>query len=381
MTSDPREDGTLRSSGTGSAPPARTPRGGPRGWRTWHLHLPSWGTDVTDRALVLGVAPAVARYASAPRAATDATPAPVPTPPAPAPQPAPTAAGEGDDSEHPWFFVRYWQGGPHLRLRIAGLGDEEARGVTETLRRAADAVDAEVPAERRLTQADYASSVGSLARTGEGAGPLDQGVLLPPGVVRAAYVPENGRYGGAGLMPLSEDLFHRSSVLALGACREPRTRRQVFGQALAATAAATSALPGQDRRPFLEAVRDGWAAWLSAHDRDGGPPPGPPGAASAPPAPSPVAGPPDALRAQADQLRGAKAELLRLMDDPGPPWEVWATPLRAAVDVWAATGGRERALGVLGSHLHMTLNRLGAGTAQEARLAALLLLVTGDAPG
>ncbi|MBN0048020.1 thiopeptide-type bacteriocin biosynthesis protein [Streptomyces actuosus] len=334
-------------------------------WRTWHLHLPSWGVDVTDRALNVGVTPAVARYASAPA-------------PAPAPVVAPGVRADGSAAprggEHPWFFVRYWQGGPHLRLRIAGLDDEAAEGVEDLLRRAVATVDAEVPAERRLTQADYAAAVGALARTGEGTGPLDPGALRPSGVVRAAYVPEHERYGGAGLMPLSEDLFHRSSALALGACREPRTRRQVFGQALAATAVAAGALPEPERRPFLEAVRDGWAAWLTAHDRND--------ERSVPPAPAEpgtVPGVSSALRAQADRLRSAAPELRRLMRDPGPPWEAWAAPLRAAVDTWStAPGGRERALGVLGSHLHMTLNRLGAGTAQEARLATLMLLVTGE---
>ncbi|MCH0561743.1 thiopeptide-type bacteriocin biosynthesis protein [Streptomyces sp. MUM 2J] len=339
MDTDPIGDGTAR-------------------WRTWHLHLPSWGADVTDRALAAGVAPAVARYASAP------------APDGRADGPAAPAGGN-----HPWFFVRYWQGGPHLRLRIAGLDDEAAQGVEDLLHRAVADVDAEVPAERRLTQADYASAVGSLARTGEGTGPLDPGALRPPGVVRAAYAPENERYGGAGLMPLSEDLFHRSSALALRACREPRTRRQVFGQALAATAVAAGALPGPEIRTFLEAVRDGWAAWLTAHDRYGGQPAGPAAAER-----DSAAGVPAALRTQAERLRAAAPELRRLMRDPGPPWQEWAAPLRTAVDTWStAPGGRERALGVLGSHLHMTLNRLGAGTAQEARLATLLLLLTGDA--
>ena len=326
------------------------------GWRSWHLHLAAFGTDVTDRAVALAVAPVVARHATAP----------------------------GADGGRPWFFIRYWQGGPHLRLRIRGLDDAEAREVEALLERAVAAVDAAIPADRRLTERQYADSVGALARTGEGTGSLDAGALRPPGVVRARYEPETGRYGGPALLGLSEHLFHLSSTVALAACRAPRSGQKVSAQALAATAVAASALPRAEIRPFLESVRDGWASWARSYAQDGGParPPGDGG----PEATRPDAARLDAARldaarldAQAGQLRSAVPELLRLLHEPGPPWDTWADPLRSAVPAWSELpGGRERAHGILGSHLHMTANRLGAGAGQEGRLAALLLELVGS---
>ncbi|MFJ9522861.1 lantibiotic dehydratase C-terminal domain-containing protein [Kitasatospora sp. NPDC101801] len=307
------------------------------GWRSWHLHLAAFGTDVSDQALARAVAPVVARHTVAPGGA-----------------------------ERPWFFVRYWQGGPHLRLRIHGPDEDEARAIQQQLARAVAAVDATVPVDRRLTTPQYADAVGVLARTGEGTGALDQGTLHPPGVVRARYEPETDRYGGPGLLGLSERLFHRSSTVALRACLTPRGRPQVFGQTLAATAVAASTLPRTEIRPFLESVRDGWASWTHAYVREDG------GAGG--PAPDD-----ERLAAQAEQLRPAVPELLRLMREPGAPWDTWSDPLRSAVPVWStAPGGVRRAHGILGSHLHMTANRLGAGAGQEGRTAALLLRLTGS---
>ena len=311
------------------------------GWRSWHLHLAAFGTDVTDQAVALAVAPVVARHATAP----------------------------GTGAGRPWFFIRYWQGGPHLRLRIHGLDDAEAREIDDLLARAALALDTAIPAGRRLTGHRYGDAVGVLARTGEGAGSLDPGTLHPPGVVRARYEPETDRYGGPELIGLSEHLFHLSSTVALGACLAPRSRQQVFGQNLAATAAAVSALPRAEIRPFLESVRDGWASWTRSYTRGAGRT-GPAG----------DGGPADErLNAQAEQLRSAAPELLRLMREPGPPWDTWTGPLRSAVPAWGSLpGGRDRAHAILGSHLHMTANRLGAGAGQEGQLAALLLRLAGS---
>ncbi|MEV4613098.1 lantibiotic dehydratase C-terminal domain-containing protein [Kitasatospora sp. NPDC049258] len=319
------------------------------GWQSWHVHLAAFGTDVMDRAVAQAVAPVVSRHAVAP------------------------ATG----GRRPWFFVRYWQGGPHLRLRIHGPDEEEARQIEQQLARAVAAVDAAIPAGRRLTPHQYTAAVGALARTGEGTGALDPGTLRPPGVVRARYEPETDRYGGAGLLGLSEQLFHLSSGVALRACLAPRGRQQVFGQTLAATAVTASALPRAEIRPFLESVRDGWESWARSYVRDGGPTRPPGGDADD----GAGGGGPEAdrLRAQAEQLRSAVPELLRLMGEPGAPWDTWADPLRAALPVWStAPGGRRRAHGILGSHLHMTANRLGAGAGQEGRTAALLLLLTGS---
>ncbi|MFJ5230365.1 lantibiotic dehydratase C-terminal domain-containing protein [Kitasatospora sp. NPDC088391] len=343
-----------------SADPSADPPSGPTaGWQSWHLHLGAFGTDVTDLALARAVAPVVARHTA------------------------------GPDGGRPWFFLRYWQGGPHLRLRIHGPDEDEAREIGLLLARGVAEADAATPAERRLTDRQYADAVGGLARTGEGVGPLDPGALRPPGVVRARYEPETERYGGPDRLALSERLFHLSSRVALGACLTPRSPQQVFGQNLAATAVAASALPETEVRSFLESVRDGWSSWADAYAKGAGParPPGPAAGSTGGASGTGNAGSKgstgstdgdDRLDALADRLRSAAPELLRLIREPGEPWSGWADPLRSAVPVWStAPGGRPRAHGILGSHLHMTANRLGGSAGQEGRTAALLLRLVG----
>ncbi|NEE17204.1 hypothetical protein G3M58_63390, partial [Streptomyces sp. SID7499] len=55
-------------------------------WRTWHLHVPSGDRSAHDRVVVDAVGSVL-----------------------------PTLPGR------PWFFLRYWHGGPHVRLRIGDL--------------------------------------------------------------------------------------------------------------------------------------------------------------------------------------------------------------------------------------------------------------------
>lgn len=33
-----------------------------------------------------------------------------------------------------WFFIRYWEGGPHLRVRLAGIGPEDRAALLERVR-------------------------------------------------------------------------------------------------------------------------------------------------------------------------------------------------------------------------------------------------------
>ena len=59
----------------------------PRRWSAWHLHLATTARGAHDRVLTDVIGPTV------------------------------RALPPGTE----WFFIRYWQSGPHLRLRIADL--------------------------------------------------------------------------------------------------------------------------------------------------------------------------------------------------------------------------------------------------------------------
>ncbi|MYT25707.1 hypothetical protein GTW69_36490, partial [Streptomyces sp. SID7760] len=86
--------------------------------------------------------------------------------------------GAGD-----WFFIRYHEGGPHLRIRFrgAGSGGDAARDA------------AALAAELALAAAGTTPATGTWpGRHGE--------------VRVVAYEPETERYGGPPALPVAEEL-------------------------------------------------------------------------------------------------------------------------------------------------------------------------------
>ncbi|MET9325689.1 lantibiotic dehydratase C-terminal domain-containing protein [Tsukamurella sp. NPDC003166] len=98
-----------------------------------------------------------------------------------------------------WFYLRYWQRGPHLRVRALtpACGDRLWRA---TVRAAAVAGRAARP-QRALDQAGYAAAVAETAAAGEAGRPLEVLDLLAPGCYPWVYVPEFDRYGGPSVHP------------------------------------------------------------------------------------------------------------------------------------------------------------------------------------
>lgn len=265
----------------------------------------------------------------------------------------------------PWFFLRYWQRGPHVRLRIRGLTGPEAGDVESGLSDRLWRLDAETPSAQRLDQDTYARSVRPLAAAGERSGPLEVGELLPPGVHRARYEPEYERYGGRELIARSEELFHSSSRVALRVCLARAGVRHGLASSLEATAAACSLLVGDasptGRAGFLAAQRDMWLSWAQAES-------------------TPVDKVDEARRRLAESagkqvvsLDALGPRLRESLDHGDPRWAEWTDPLRVALRVWTEELGPRRATHILGSHVHMTANRLGAGAGREAHIAQLLL--------
>lgn len=132
-----------------------------------------------------------------------------------------------------WFFLRYWDGGPHLRLRIlpAGAGDRAAIEdlVTEHF---ADFFERR-PAGWTMAQRDYAELAAVLARREQVPDPSR--VLYPNNSLHfITYLREHGRYGFGPSVRAVERHFGESSrialrVLALGA---PLDRRAHLAHAI-----------------------------------------------------------------------------------------------------------------------------------------------------
>ncbi|MFE4972626.1 thiopeptide-type bacteriocin biosynthesis protein [Kitasatospora sp. NPDC056651] len=291
-------------------------------WHSWHLHVPTADPAVVEQ-LLLTCVPGALRLAGP---AADGTP-------------------------RSWFYLRYWQHGPHLRLRVAGLTERSAAEVEAELARGLAGIEAALPADGRLTPARYAELAAPLAALGEYGTSLPAGELLAPGVHRADYRPEVDRYGGPGAMAAAEQLFHVSSVVCLRACaaragQAGRARTLVDGLEL--LAAALPAWP--DPEEFLHANTAGWQALLDT------PPPDP-----------------GALDAKAEALRPCAPALRRLAAGEAGRWSPLTRRLAAATAALTGELGAGRARQILASHLHMAHNRLGLGLAAESQLAGILL--------
>ncbi|WP_371625663.1 thiopeptide-type bacteriocin biosynthesis protein [Streptomyces sp. NBC_01116] len=324
MTDTSERAGTARA----ETPPAGTARAGAGGpgpggagtvWRTWHLHVPSGDRSVHDRVAVEALGPVLR-----------------------------TLPGR------PWFFLRYWHGGPHVRLRVGDLTDEQADEAERLL--AGRLVDAGRlrEGETAMDPADYARTAASMTTAGDRPSHQEVTGMLEPGVHRFAYHPEYERYGGRELMPESERLFELSSRLVLAFLRrEPSTGARAL-LALRATVCAARALgddPAEEAAFYDHGLR-AWRTWAAGYGY---------------------------AERQLDELyRAARpTDELRAKatggDTGGPlvPWQEALTGLSDRIR-------RETPLHpaqVTISHVHMLHNRLGLRTVEEyqtyARLARL----------
>ncbi len=299
-----------------------------RTWHSWHLHAGSFEPRELETIVTGVVAPTISRLVRA-----DGPNAPV----------------------RPWFFMRYWQNGPHVRFRVADLTDRQVEFVTASL---TERMSALPTGGSGLDQQRYLEAIGGVAAAGEGNGALEAGTLQEPGVHRALYHPEFERYGGEQLLPLSEDLFRVSSVVTLRACGIRTDASRSFSDGLESMAGAMSAWPG-DPVELLTAVRDSWTAFL----RQAFP--------QVADTVQPVA------TAKAELLRGAAGAVGDLMAGATNRWTPWSAQLADATRLWLAELGEHRARGVFISHLHMTQNRLGVSAGREAHISATLLELLG----
>jgi thiopeptide-type bacteriocin biosynthesis protein len=287
------------------------PPGAEPEWHAWHLHLSSPARSMHDRVILDVVEPVVAAV-------------------------APSG----------FFFMRYWQAGPHVRLRMRGLTHESARRaesmLTERLAAAVELQEDEEP----LDLAQFGLQAASLATAGEQGNVLPVEALHAAGVYRSAYEPELDRYGGAGLMPMTEQLFELSSRAVLDMLHQAPGLWTRADWAATAIAAAALALSGPEiRRAFCAHGVEFWRDYcanlgfpakvidqvIRSGERNG------------------------------DRLTKQSAVLFRRAERG--PVEAWAHAIRRAVPAWRESlplpGGRATALSVLASHVHMVHNRLG----------------------
>lgn len=271
-----------------------------------------------------------------------------------------------------WFFIRYTEGGAHIRFRILSTtidcADELRRDLESFMR----------------THANLAAHDDRGVRRGEESSGDEFTARVPrSSVIRHAWVeyqPETERYGGAAALALAEDLFHGSSVLAAAILprvdRQPRDFR--IGLALTATAVVARAF-WVDRRTVAQAM-ERYAEWFANLSSCG-------------------------ARSHAEQLRrdflvgfekqaSAIREHVGLLWDAldartgvGPHWDQFAEHLfdaarqlnalcneRLVLVRGVSASYQNAARALVPSYIHMTCNRLGLNNIEEAYVGDLIRL-------
>lgn len=263
-----------------------------------------------------------------------------------------------------FFFIRYGEGGPHLRLRLSGPPDRLAAEAAPFLAQQMAAYVAQHPSMRPAnTPADWS--------------PNDT-------VQWIAYEPETDRYGGAIAVRRAEMQFHASSTATGGAIASARwTYSRSLGVAIQLHAAYSLFLldTPAERTAFWNRLTVGWSAHLLTGQ-------------NVPVDPAALA----ALYAQFEVLYNRQQATLKpffdnlwtmlMADDPfAEPWyRGWLTHLRQHrhdLDTLAGAGqlivpgqanpsasaGRQY---LLHSYVHMTNNRLGISNYDEGYLGYLM---------
>ncbi|MFD9060410.1 thiopeptide-type bacteriocin biosynthesis protein [Kitasatospora purpeofusca] len=248
-----------------------------------------------------------------------------------------------------WFFIRYGEGGPHLRIRFRG------------------------PTAHPDTLAKELGRLASLRTPPDGPWADRHGE-----VTAVPYEPETERYGGPALLPVAEELFTRSTraaVLALrtlGPAPTPAARGARLPLALDLAHTTARAL-GLDELAAARWLRGHSASWRWVTEFRPLP-----GAA--------VHSRVNTVFAQQRQTLARRAAALREALDAGTAapwlgdWSAHVTEAAARMRTDAPQGSEERLVRVWASQLHMLFNRLGVGPDEEravCRLAGRTLLETG----
>lgn len=178
-----------------------------------------------------------------------------------------------------FFFIRYWQGGPHVRLRVLLRDQAKAQPVERLIEARIGRFFARCPSQAVVRSEDYLRTAGWLSQHEFGPGPTtvdsaSMGAtvepLQPNNTLRyVAYVPEEDRLGGPAGVAAFEPHFMDSSALALELIAANPSEQRRTGRALAMMLlAAAVVIPDLERlaRYFRYSYRD-WAARHAAGDR------------------------------------------------------------------------------------------------------------------
>lgn len=257
-----------------------------------------------------------------------------------------------------FFFIRYWQGGRHVRLRVLLRDQAETQPVKRLIEARIGRFFARCPSRAVVRSEDYLRTAGWLSRHEFGPDGAVVEPLQPNNTLRyVAYVPEEDRLGGPAGVAAFEPHFMDSAALALELIAANPNEQRRTGRALAMMLlAAAVVLPDRERlaRYFRRSYRT-WGArtcparyetgWQQSYDRQ---------------------------RAQLDDLARRLLEQAR----PGAGYHLDPVSARWVASVSALAGrlteARLALAPLLFQCLHKHNNRLGITVAEETYLLFLL---------
>jgi thiopeptide-type bacteriocin biosynthesis protein len=260
-----------------------------------------------------------------------------------------------------FFFLRYWQGGHHIRIRVR-VAQEEADAVAGELTAKLGGYLAEHPAGRDFDADAFGEAQPTMAAL-EG---VHVEPIQPPDTIRhARYVPEYDKYGGERGVVIAEEFFDCSSAIVLdqlagAAWRSSRRLGSGFVAMLRGLHAA--GLPPSSMARFFAHYCVLWSPYV--FDRFS-------------------AAWPQLLSRQQPALRAHAAVILGSLTDPTDPFSAAMSTACTAVDANAAdvlpnvtlagpdAPADRRQQVLLVGFLHTHNNRLGLIPEQEAFLGYL----------
>ncbi|MFD5737424.1 thiopeptide-type bacteriocin biosynthesis protein [Streptomyces sioyaensis] len=159
-----------------------------------------------------------------------------------------------------FWYLRYWQGGPHIRFRLHEASEETVESVRSRLAAAMPALDAEQTAEYEQ-QSSHQPGLAAL----EGAKPVE---VRAAGTVEAAvYSPEYAKYGGTTGLRIAEELFRSTSTAVLdllAGLTDRQLAASPAGPALRVMAMSLkgSGLNAEQSQDFLSHYEEDWRRWV-----------------------------------------------------------------------------------------------------------------------
>lgn len=262
-----------------------------------------------------------------------------------------------------WFYIRYDEGGHHLRLRLSDLTEPEYGALAQRL---AGALAAFKPAPVEAPAEGDAPAPHPWLRSRHG----------EASVIGFPYDPEVQRYGGAHALPVSEKLFFISSRLSAEMLRKAGaampTRLAIAADLMTACVAAQG-LDHARAIVFFMSYATYWEQFLTRRQVGG-------------------LDQPDAGPTRYEERHAAFVEdLARPGTAPRSLATVWARALHEAVLVYRGLGSSgllvspttgevprtaeaiaEAITSVMASQVHMMNNRLGVAPTLEYKLSRIL---------